>query len=323
LWLTAAPKPDSGSSSDFPFAHLPFLFFCSPFFCQIMELVLSLFPGLDLLGQAFTEAGFSVVRGPDPLYNSRIEDFHISRGSITGIIAGPPCQDFSKARRSKPSGHGLRMLAELLRVIDESRPEWVLVENVPQIPDILHPAYHHQRLDIADCECGGTQLRRRHIQFLSTCGHIIRPLREFRLPRHAAILTSATAASSHTYAEICRRQGFLGPVTLPGWSREAKVRAVGNGVPLCIGRALAIAVSRRSPPDPHTDCICLCGRRITPPASHAGPACRKRMERRRKFVASKIAWSVTAQKAIYTPQTPIRSPAIAASPSHVHSRRAG
>lgn len=40
-----------------------------------MELVLSLFPGLDLLGTAFTAAGFSVVRGPDPLYNSRIENF--------------------------------------------------------------------------------------------------------------------------------------------------------------------------------------------------------------------------------------------------------
>ena len=268
-----------------------------------MELVLSLFPGLDLLGHAFTAAGFCVVRGPDPRYNSRIEDFHIPAGTITGIIAGPPCQDFSKARRCKPSGHGLRMLAELLRVIDEARPEWVLIENVPQVPDVVHPLYSHQRLDIADCECGGTQLRRRHVQFLSTCGHIIRPVREFQRPRHAAILTSATAAQSHTYAEICRRQGFAGPVTLPGWSREAKVKAVGNGVPLCIGRALAITVSRRSPPDIHADCVCLCGRPIVSPASHAGPACRKRMERRRKWTAAKMAWSVTAQGAKYTPQT--------------------
>ncbi len=285
-----------------------------------MELVLSLFPGLDLLGAAFTEAGFSVVRGPDPLYNSRIEDFHIPSGRVTGIVAGPPCQDFSKARRCKPSGHGLRMLAELLRCIDESRPEWVLIENVPQIPDILHPAYHHQRLDIADCECGGTQLRRRHVQFLSQLGHVIRPERERRRHRHAAILTSATAASSHTYAEICRRQGFSGPVTLPGWSREAKVRAVGNGVPLCIGRALAIAVSRRSPPDFHADCICLCGRPITPPQTQAGAACRKRMERRRKWTAAKIAWSVTLQKAEYTPQQPREVSPIGGEVFHVRSR---
>ena len=69
-----------------------------------MELVLSLFPGLDLLGHAFTEQGFSVVRGPDPLYNSRIEDFHIPRSSVTGIIAGPPCQDFSKAQTLQAVG---------------------------------------------------------------------------------------------------------------------------------------------------------------------------------------------------------------------------
>jgi len=270
-----------------------------------MELVLSLFPGLDLLGTAFSEAGFCVVRGPDPLFNSRIEDFHVPRSVVTGIIAGPPCQDFSKARRCKPSGHGLRMLAELLRVIDESRPEWVVIENVPQIPNVMHPAYSHQRLDIADCECGGTQLRRRHIQFLSQLGHIIRPQRERRRHRHAAILTAATAASSLTYAEVCRRQGLGGPVTLAGWSREAKIRAVGNGVPLSIGRSLAAAVSRRSPPDPHADCICRCGRGIIPPASHAGAACRKRMERRRRFIAAKMAWSVTAGRAIYTPQAPL------------------
>ncbi len=117
----------------------------------MMELVLSLFPGLDLLGHAFTEEGFSVVRGPDPLYNSRIEDFHIPAGTVTGIIAGPPCQDFSKARRCKPSGHGLRMLGELLRVIDEARPEWVLIENVPQVPErrppgLQPPAAGHSRL---------------------------------------------------------------------------------------------------------------------------------------------------------------------------------
>jgi DNA (cytosine-5)-methyltransferase 1 len=273
-----------------------------------MELVLSLFPGLDLFGHAFTEEGCSVARGPDPLYNSRIEDFHVPTGRFDGIIAGPPCQDFSKARRCKPSGHGLRMLAELLRVIDEGKPEWVVIENVPQVPDVVHPAYSHQRLDIADCECGGTQLRRRHVQFLSLRGHIIRPERFFQRPRHAAILTSATAAQSHTYAEICRRQGFAGPVTLPGWSRETKVKAVGNGVPLCIGRALAIAVSQRSAPDFERDCICLCGRPITPPQTQAGAACRKRMERRRKWTASKMAWSVTLQKAEFTPQQP-RDPA--------------
>jgi DNA (cytosine-5)-methyltransferase 1 len=60
-----------------------------------MELVLSLFPGLDLFGHAFTEEGFSVARGPDPLYNSRIEDFHVPAGRFDGIIAGPPWDESS------------------------------------------------------------------------------------------------------------------------------------------------------------------------------------------------------------------------------------
>jgi DNA (cytosine-5)-methyltransferase 1 len=290
-----------------------------------MELVLSLFPGLDLLGMAFAEAGFCVVRGPDPLYATRIEDFHVPRSVVTGIIAGPPCQDFSTARRCKPSGHGLKMLAELLRVIDESRPQWVLIENVPQVPDVMHPAYSHQRLDIADCECGGTQLRRRHVQFLSLANQIIRPERRRtrgRVPghRHAAILTAATAATSHSYAEICRRQGFGGPVALRGWSREAKVRAIGNGVPLSIGRSLATAVSRRSPPDHHTDCVCGCGRPVAPPQRHANAACRKRMERRRRFTAAKIAWSVTPGEAVYAPQRPIAPPSDLYAAFHVRSR---
>ena len=80
-----------------------------------MEIVISLFPGLDLFGHAFTEAGFSVFRGPDPLYNSRIEDFHVPAGIVTGIIAGPPCQDFSQGPTLQAVGSRLRMLAELLR----------------------------------------------------------------------------------------------------------------------------------------------------------------------------------------------------------------
>ena len=40
-----------------------------------MELVLSLFPGIDLLGRGFESEGFCVVRGPDTLWDSMIEEF--------------------------------------------------------------------------------------------------------------------------------------------------------------------------------------------------------------------------------------------------------
>lgn len=32
------------------------------------NLVLSLFPGFDLLGRAFEEEGFTIVRGPDKIW---------------------------------------------------------------------------------------------------------------------------------------------------------------------------------------------------------------------------------------------------------------
>lgn len=259
-----------------------------------MELVLSLFPGIDLLGRAFEAEGFAVVRGPDLIVGTTIETFHMPAGRVTGIIAGPPCQDFSKARRTKPSGHGEHMLVELLRVVHEARPEWFLVENVPGVPNIRHPMYHHQRLDITDCSAGGTQLRRRHIQFCSQLGHIIRPERcATRRARHTAVMATEVTAGTLTYAELCRRQGLDSPIRLPGWSRAAKIRAVGNGVPIAIGRALATAVAARSLPRCDTDCACGCGRPIAGKQAAATAACRKRIERAKRSTATEIAWSVT------------------------------
>lgn len=256
-------------------------------------LVLSLFPGIDLLGRAFREAGCVVVTGPDPIVGSRIEDFVGLSGRFDGIIAGPACQDFSRARRAaKPSGHGLHCLAELIRVILECRPPWWLVENVPGIPDLEIPGYAVQRLDLTDRECGGLQRRLRHIQFGHAEGWIIRPDRhEVRHGGRPAPTAMATDAYRRlrTFPEHCRLQGLDRPVTLAGWSREAKFRAVGNGVPMAMGRVLAVAVLAASPRDPAgTDCVCGCGRRVTPPAIQATAACRKRMERRRRGTRSVV-----------------------------------
>ena len=142
------------------------------------QLVLSLFPGIDLLGMAFRAAGMRVVSGPDLITGGRIEDFHGIAGRFDGIIAGPPCQDFSCARRNvPPSGYGLHCLRELLRVIVECEPIWWLVENVPGVPDLAIDGYGVQRLDVTDAEFSGRQLRRRHIQFGHRAGWIIRPER--------------------------------------------------------------------------------------------------------------------------------------------------
>lgn len=41
----------------------------------MQQLVLSLFPGIDLLGRGFEAEGFYVVRGPDLIYGGDIRAF--------------------------------------------------------------------------------------------------------------------------------------------------------------------------------------------------------------------------------------------------------
>src|ERR1041384_3867095 len=105
------------------------------------RLVLSLFPGAGLLDRGFEQAGFCVVRGPDTVFGQRIEGFSAARGHFEGIIGGPPCQDFSRARRRPPTGHGERMLRHYARVVPEADPAWWLLENVPGVPDLQIPGY--------------------------------------------------------------------------------------------------------------------------------------------------------------------------------------
>lgn len=63
-----------------------------------MQLVLSLFPGIDLLGRAFKESGFCVVQGGDPIYGGDVREEHYPPGKFAGVIGGPPCQSFSQLR---------------------------------------------------------------------------------------------------------------------------------------------------------------------------------------------------------------------------------
>jgi DNA (cytosine-5)-methyltransferase 1 len=255
-------------------------------------LVLSLFPGVDLLGRAFGQAGFCVVTGPELLFGSRVEDFRGLAGRFDGIIAGPPCQDFSSARRNEPTGDGVRLLREFLRVVAECRPTWWLAENVPAVPDLRLDGYQVQRFDLWDVECGGIQARCRHIQFGHRSGWILRPKRRqlshtgmvrFAVTGRSAILASQYGERS--FREHCRRQGLEGSFRAPGLRPRPLWWAIGNGVPMTMGRTLAEAVLSAGPRDPARDCLCGCGRSISGRrinARHATPACRKRMERLRR-----------------------------------------
>ena len=207
-------------------------------------MVLSLFPGIDLFGRGFEAEGFRVVRGPDPIFGGDIEYFHPPAERFDGIIGGPPCQDFSQARRSAPDGHGLEMVAQFVRCVEEAQPEWFVMENTPRVPTVTVPGYVIQRFNLRADEFGLRQRRNRAFQFGSRDG---RPLTFYRTdlrdePLEPCCLASeGTRSGRRSWADFCELQGLPRDFDLPGWSIKAKYRAVGNGVPIPMGRAVAIA----------------------------------------------------------------------------------
>ncbi len=133
------------------------------------ELVLSLFPGLGLLDIAFEEAGFCVVRGPDLLWGGDIRQFHAPADRFDGVIGGPPCQAFSQLRfMVQANGHKVadNLIPEYERVVNEAKPAWFVMENVPAAPLPRVPGYriHEQRLRDHWCD-GGVTSRERRISF--------------------------------------------------------------------------------------------------------------------------------------------------------------
>lgn len=234
-----------------------------------MSLVLSLFPGIGLLDMAFEEEGFCVVRGPDLLWGGDVRRFHPPAGHFDGIVGGPPCQIFSRMRHINPKAgqaHG-NMIPEFIRCITEAQPAWALMENVIEapIPDV--PDYVTRNERIRDVWVGGDTIRMRRFSFITRDG---RPLRIETLalhrtdPQPAALaggarrVPVAIGGSGKVKASrrVCagdqktvdgfeaskRAQGLPADFDLPPFTVAAKVKAVGNGVPLQMGRAVARAV---------------------------------------------------------------------------------
>jgi DNA (cytosine-5)-methyltransferase 1 len=247
------------------------------------HLVLSLFPGAGLLDRGFEAVGFCVVRGPDTVFGQTIEGFHAPASHFSGVIGGPPCQDFSRARRAPPTGHGVRMLREFARVVIEAAPDWWLMENVPQVPDVAVSGYTVQRFNCWAYEFGLKQRRNRCFQFGSRDG------RQLVLPRVAPshfgpwAETITTKHGHRNFADLCELQGLPRDFRIPGLSRTAQVRAVVNGVPVPMARALAEAIARRGVTAAERLCECGCGRPLGNRRNQrtATPACRKRIERAR------------------------------------------
>lgn len=249
------------------------------------QLVLSVFPGIDLLGRAFEELGFCVVRGPDLIFGGDIRRFTPPADVFGGVIGGSPCQDFSTARRSPPTGYGLEMIAEFNRVIVQAVPSWWLLENVRTVPDVKIDGYSWQRVDRRASEWGATHQRLRHFQFGSRERALINPSRSFTAGVYdrTPLATDGSRAGRRSWPDFVQLQGLPRDYDLPDFNVRGKYKAVGNGVPLQMGRVIAQAViDREIPTDGGSRCICGCGRLVKNGALHGNATCRKRMQARRE-----------------------------------------
>lgn len=249
------------------------------------NLILSIFPGIDLLGRAFESEGFCVVRGPDLIFGGNIRRFNPPPEIFEGVIGGSPCQDFSAARRASPTGEGLEMLQEFERVVIEASPAWYLLENVNRVPDLQIDGYSYQRIDLNARDCGSAQNRNRVFQFGHRENYALLIERSPRMKRSEAICLAGegTSQDRRSFADFCELQDLPRDFNLPGWSLEFKYKAVGNGVPLKMGKRIAQGIKNLEYKiDEVSLCSCGCGRRLKGKQKSASPACRKRLQRKRE-----------------------------------------
>lgn len=227
-------------------------------------LVLSLFPGIGLLDQAFEEEGFCIVRGPDLLWGGNIKRFHPPAGRFDGIIGGPPCQAFSRLRYVVEHNGGKiaeNLIPEFERCIAEAQPSWFLMENVPDAPLPSVPGYEVRAQLFDNRWCGGVQHRTRRISFgtrdgrrLDIPGELFQEVEwapavcASGVPKPGIPTDNQTKLkymgwkTKEAFVQAKRLQGLPDDFDLPNFTTAGAIKAVGNGVPLPLGRAIARAV---------------------------------------------------------------------------------
>ena len=240
-------------------------------------LVLSLFPGLDVLGMGFEAEGFSVVAGPDVVWGRDVREFHVPAGRFDGVIGGPPCQTFStlanllRAKGLEPRFGDL--IPEFVRVVEEARPTWFLMENLRNVPEECWPrpdGYAFVSFLLNNCELdrgdgiGFDQSRVRRLWFgwrdhgdhLDLEGRIQKAAllgggKQSVTGRHQSNgMGDASRPGAHagnppkyTLAEMLRLQGLPGDLLDEApFTMQGKRKLVGNAVPLPMARELARVV---------------------------------------------------------------------------------
>jgi DNA (cytosine-5)-methyltransferase 1 len=243
------------------------------------DLVLSIFPGIDLLGRAFEEEGYCVVRGPDLLWGGDIRTFHPPAGVFEGVIGGPPCQLWSQMRHINPhcGRHG-NLIPEFERAVTEAGPAWFLMENRPEAPMPHVEGYITKPHLVRDKWVGGIQPRPRRFCFGTRsgvsleiewailmrpeqavtviAGHGLAPGQRqsvlisgsrvpVKLGGSGKVKASAKGNTVMAIEDACEAMGLPRDFTkeMP-FTVHGKRAIIGNGVPMPMGRAIAKAVRR-------------------------------------------------------------------------------
>ena len=221
--------------------------------------VLSVFPGIGLLDRAFEEEGFQIVRGPDTIWGGDVRRFHIPAHLIDGIIGGPPCGFASKAfglqgheAKHKPED----LIPEFVRVVDEAKPSWVVMENVmgARKSKAIPPDWLFVKL--RDFDCGGFTYRTRAF-WIWPPTLVLSPSKRPGKPEYSVLKSSGKHMASkrqldnnewNAHDKITLKQAAY----LQGWPEMAEilkgmsasyaVGLLGNGVPRAMGTYIAKAI---------------------------------------------------------------------------------
>jgi len=245
-------------------------------------LILSIFPGIDLLGKGFEKQGACIVQAQDKIMGGDIRNFHPPKGRFDGLIGGSPCQDYSRLNR-KPSGNSDAMLDEYKRVVLESDVDWFLHENVIGAPDFTIEGYYQQRF-VLDLAWFSDYSRRRVFVFGSKKDIKLNPIYKINGETKG---TAVVGSDSRSYHACCQIQGLDKPLDLPFLTKEAKKQVIANAVPLQISTYLAQLINTSIYGDKievidsvtNKYCACGCGRSVLGRAKTSSSACRKRLSR--------------------------------------------
>lgn len=206
-----------------------------------------------------------------------VRKFIPPEGRFDGVIGGPPCQAFSRLRfMVEQNGYKIapNLIPEFERIVLGAQPQWFLMENVEAAPEPIVPGYQIHAQLLRDVWVGGETSRLRRFCFGTRDGRRlnIETLALHRTdPEHAAMASgggrpvpvalsgsgkpkrSAKSAlknygykTTGAFENHKRLQGMRADFDLPGFTVSAKVKALGNGVPLPMGRAVAKAVQNSS-----------------------------------------------------------------------------